>query len=58
MAPLLKRFLADQSGATAIEYALIAVLVAIAIIGAVTALGSSLKSIFDTVASTVNIAAT
>ena len=58
MAPLLKRFLADQSGATAIEYALIAVLVAIAIIGAVTALGSSLKSIFDTVASTVNTATT
>jgi pilus assembly protein Flp/PilA len=58
MASLLKRFLADQSGATAIEYALIAVLVAIAIIGAVTALGSSLKSIFDTVASTVNTATT
>jgi pilus assembly protein Flp/PilA len=50
----LKQFAADQSGATSIEYALIAVLVGIAIITAVTALGDSLKSIFDTVASTVD----
>ena len=42
------------SGATSIEYALIAVLVGIAIITAVTALGDSLSSIFDTVASTVD----
>jgi len=50
----LKQFAADESGATAIEYALIAVLVGIAIIGAVTALGSSLKSIFASVATTLN----
>jgi pilus assembly protein Flp/PilA len=56
MAPLLKRFAADQAGATSIEYALIAVLVGIAIIGAVTALGNSLKAIFTTVSSTVNTA--
>jgi len=56
MAPLLKQFAADQSGATSIEYALIAVLVGIAIIGAVTALGNSLKAIFTTVSSTVNTA--
>jgi pilus assembly protein Flp/PilA len=49
----LKQFAADQSGATAIEYALIAVLVGIAIIGSVTALGDSLRPIFETVASTV-----
>jgi pilus assembly protein Flp/PilA len=46
----LKQFVADQSGATAIEYALIAVLVGIAIIGAVTALGDSLQAIFSSVA--------
>ena len=40
----LKQFAADQSGATAIEYALIAVLVGIAIIGSVTALGDSLET--------------
>jgi pilus assembly protein Flp/PilA len=56
MAPLLKRFAADQTGATSIEYALIAVLVGIAIIAAVTALGNSLKAIFTTVSSTVNTA--
>jgi pilus assembly protein Flp/PilA len=50
----LRQFAADQSGATAIEYALIAVLVGIAIITSVTALGGSLKSIFDTVASQVD----
>ncbi len=54
----LERFAADESGATAIEYALIAVLVGIAIIGAVTALGNSLKSIFSTVASTVDSVST
>jgi pilus assembly protein Flp/PilA len=54
MVTLLRQFATDQSGATSIEYALIAVLVGIAIITAVTALGDSLKSIFDTVASTVD----
>jgi pilus assembly protein Flp/PilA len=54
MVKLLRQFATDQSGATSIEYALIAVLVGIAIITAVTALGDSLKSIFDTVASTVD----
>ena len=50
----LKEFTADESGATAIEYALIAVLVGIAIIGAVTALGDSLKAIFSNVATTLD----
>ena len=56
MVTRLKQFATDQSGATSIEYALIAVLVGIAIITAVTALGDSLKAIFDTVASTVDTA--
>ena len=57
MVAALRKLAADESGATAIEYALIAVLVGIAIITAVTALGKSLQSIFNTVASNVNSAA-
>ena len=53
----LKEFAADESGATGIEYALLAMLVGIAIITSVTALGSSLKSIFEMVTSEVNSAA-
>ena len=40
------RFLADQSGATAIEYALIAAGIAMAIISAVNGVGSKLSSSF------------
>jgi len=50
----LKQFAADQSGATAIEYALIAVLVGIAIIGGVRALGDSLQAIFSSVATALD----
>jgi pilus assembly protein Flp/PilA len=42
----LKSFLSDQDGATAIEYALIASLIAVFIIGALSALGTSLSSEF------------
>jgi pilus assembly protein Flp/PilA len=37
------RFVQDQSGATAIEYGLIVALIAVVIIGAVTALGTNLN---------------
>tara|TARA_B100001540_G_C15323291_1_gene424652 strand:- start:386 stop:553 length:168 start_codon:yes stop_codon:yes gene_type:complete len=40
------RFLKDESGATAIEYGLIAALIAVAIIGGVTALGNSTSEKF------------
>ena len=43
------RFVKDQSGATAIEYGLIAALVSIAIITALTTLGSKLASNFTNV---------
>lgn len=43
------RFSADESGATAIEYGLIASLIAVAIIAAVTTMGSKLASTFKTV---------
>ncbi len=39
-------FIEDQSGATAIEYGLIAALVSVAAIGAMTALGDSLDNMF------------
>jgi len=42
-------FLRDEHGATAIEYAMIAAFVAVAIVGAVTALGTSLTGIFANV---------
>lgn len=41
----------NESGATAIEYALIASLIAMVIIGAVTLIGTSLDAIFTDVAS-------
>ena len=42
----LSRFRADENGATAIEYAMIAAGVSVAIVGAVTSLGSHLKTTF------------
>src|SRR3954453_15477613 len=47
----LKKFIRDESGATAIEYGLIAALISVAAIGAFTAVGSSLTSTFNNVAS-------
>lgn len=46
MTNFVSRFVNDESGATAIEYGLIAALLAVAIIGAVTTLGGTLKSTF------------
>ena len=48
---LFARFLRDESGATAIEYGLIAALIAVVIIGAVTAVGTKLSTTFTTVSS-------
>ena len=45
----LMRFLKDEDGVTAIEYGLIAALIAVVIIVAVTAVGASLKTTFETV---------
>lgn len=44
-----KRFLCDESGATAIEYGLIAAGIAVAIIAAVQALGTALSTTFGSV---------
>jgi pilus assembly protein Flp/PilA len=44
---LLRQFVKDQSGATAIEYGLIATLIAVALIVGATALGSQLNLVFN-----------
>ena len=49
MKRLFSRFLADQSGATAIEYGLIAAGISLAIIAAVNGLGSTLNTSFTTI---------
>ena len=46
----INRFLKDESGATAIEYGLIAALIAVVIIGVLTTLGTNLNARFTSVA--------
>ena len=53
---MIAKFFNDESGATAIEYGLIAALVAVVIITGLTALGTSLNAKFGTVSSTVSAA--
>jgi pilus assembly protein Flp/PilA len=53
MSFLLKRFLSDTSGATAIEYGLIAALISVALIGGATALGGSVNTMFNNVGTNV-----
>ena len=50
----LAKFAKCESGATAIEYGLIAALISIAIITAATTLGSNISATFDKVAQNVN----
>jgi pilus assembly protein Flp/PilA len=47
---LISRFVRDESGATAIEYGLIAALIAVAIITVVRLVGTNLSSTFNSVA--------
>ncbi len=54
MKKIFARFAADQSGATAIEYGLIAGLIAVVIIGAVKTLGTNVASKFNAVASNLS----
>jgi pilus assembly protein Flp/PilA len=49
MSKFVSRFAKDESGATAIEYGLIAALIAVAIVTAVTAVGTNLNTIFGNV---------
>jgi pilus assembly protein Flp/PilA len=47
---ILAKFAKDESGATAIEYGLIAALIGVAIITAVTSVGTEITNTFDSVA--------
>ena len=46
---MIARFMKDESGATAIEYGLIAALIAVAAIAAMTAVGNGLQDTFEDV---------
>jgi pilus assembly protein Flp/PilA len=50
MSKIFRNFLTNESGATAIEYGLIAALIAVVIITALTAIGTNLSTSFTTVA--------
>ena len=53
---ILKKIRKDESGATAIEYGLICALVSVAAIGALTAMGGSLNTMFQQVANSLTTA--
>jgi pilus assembly protein Flp/PilA len=53
MKNLISRFVKDESGATAIEYGLIAAGIAIAIISAVQGLGTKLSTNFNTISNSL-----
>ena len=53
MAKIIK-MLKNEKGATAIEYGLIAALIAVAAIGAMTTVGQKLNSTFNNVSSSLN----
>ena len=50
---IISRFIRDESGATAIEYGLIAALIAVVIIGAVQVVGTKLSTTFSTVSTSI-----
>ncbi len=53
MSRLIRRFSADQSGASAIEYALIVSLISVAIVGVLTVLGINLRNKANVVAEAI-----
>ncbi len=53
MSKFVTRFMKDESGATAIEYGLIAALIAVVIIAGVTSLGGNIGNVFNKVASNI-----
>jgi pilus assembly protein Flp/PilA len=55
---IFKSLMLDESGATAIEYGLIASLVSVAAIGAMSAMGTSLEQMFNHVSNELKGAAT
>jgi pilus assembly protein Flp/PilA len=58
MSKLFVRFLKDESGATAIEYGLIAALIALAIMAGATQIGTQLDTTFTSIGDTLTEANT
>ncbi len=54
MSNLVSRFAKDQSGATAIEYGLIAGLISVVILGALTAIGGKINTKFLNISNALN----
>ena len=54
MTQFVSRFLKDESGATAIEYGLIVALIAVVIIGTITAIGTKLNTKMTAVSTALN----
>jgi len=58
MTKLVSRFLKDESGATAIEYGLIAALISVALITGATTLGGKLNNVFNAISTKMGNACT
>ena len=56
MSKFVTRFLKDESGATAIEYGLIAALIAVVLVGSLQLVGTSLKGAFTKISTDVSTA--
>jgi pilus assembly protein Flp/PilA len=52
----IQRFMQEEDGVTAIEYGLIAALIAVVIIGAVTSVGTNLQAVFNAVSTALTTA--
>ena len=57
MSKIFARFMQDESGATAIEYGLIAALISVALIAGAGALGTSLDTQFNEISKTLDFKA-
>ncbi|WP_104662366.1 Flp family type IVb pilin [Ensifer adhaerens] len=53
MKKIFARLMKDESGATAIEYGLIAALISVALIAGASTLGNALNDAFDTIGDTI-----
>jgi len=58
MSKIFARFMKDESGATAIEYGLIAALISVALIAGATTLGNSLSTTFNSISTKMTTAST
>jgi pilus assembly protein Flp/PilA len=58
MSKIFARFIKDESGATAIEYGLIAALISVALIAGATTLGTNIGNVFTSLSTKMGTAAT